>query len=226
VTGATALETSSEAAFELPATPGSPPNTAAESADASRTVLNSRCLHPHEGGSLTPVIDRRRSASLSICSDRRRASNGSDLRRSRRRSAAIGAETRWPTSGCPQNSRSPLARASWPVGARPAGEQRHSCFGRAATHRTFALRGVHPIVELARSIGATDGNTAEPSRAAISLAAADCGRERTSSDEDDGVDPFRLSKTVYADSCAQLASAMYRIVYTIVMKSNRGSRRG
>jgi protein-tyrosine-phosphatase len=44
------------------------------------------------------------------------------------------------------------------------------------------------------------------------LAAAERGRERASADEDDVIDPFRLSEEVYADSFAQITSAVDVIV--------------
>jgi hypothetical protein len=46
-----------------------------------------------------------------------------------------------------------------------------------------------------------------------------------SPDEDDVVDPFRLSSAVYAESFAQIVSAVDAIVYAIVMNEpNVGQR--
>jgi protein-tyrosine phosphatase len=56
------------------------------------------------------------------------------------------------------------------------------------------------------------GTPAERLRAAIPLAAAQRGRERTEADEDDVVDPFRLSEQVYAQSFQEIASAVDAIV--------------
>jgi protein-tyrosine phosphatase len=56
------------------------------------------------------------------------------------------------------------------------------------------------------------GTPADRLRAAIPLAAAQRGRERASPDEDDVIDPFRLSEGVYADSFAQITSAVEVIV--------------
>ena len=55
-------------------------------------------------------------------------------------------------------------------------------------------------------------------RAAIALAAAERGRERTSADEDDVIDPFRLSEEVYADSFAQITSAV-EVIVGVLMRS-------
>jgi protein-tyrosine phosphatase len=87
----------------------------------------------------------------------------------------------------------------------------------AAVRRTFTLR------EFARLLSWVDpsvlpaGTPADRLRAAIPLAVAERGRERKSADEDDVTDPFRLSNAVYADSFAQIRSAIDRVVYTIVI---------
>jgi protein-tyrosine phosphatase len=86
----------------------------------------------------------------------------------------------------------------------------------AAVRRTFTLR------EFARLLGWVDhstlptGTPAERLGAAIPLAAAERGRERRRRDEDDVTDPFRLSDRVYADSFAQIMSAVDSIVHMIV----------
>jgi len=78
----------------------------------------------------------------------------------------------------------------------------------AAVRRTFTLR------EFARLLSWVDPSAVPPStpaerlHAAIPLAAAERGRERTSPEEDDVVDPFRLSDEVYAKSFAQISSAV------------------
>jgi protein-tyrosine phosphatase len=88
----------------------------------------------------------------------------------------------------------------------------------AAVRRTFTLR------EFARLLGWIDpsalpaGTPAERLRAAIPLAAAERGRERTPPDEDDVVDPFRLSDEVYEESFVQMKSAVDRIVDVIVIE--------
>jgi protein-tyrosine phosphatase len=88
----------------------------------------------------------------------------------------------------------------------------------AAVRRTFTLR------EFARLLSAIDpsalppGTPAERLRAAIPLAIAERGRRPIQPGADDVVDPFRLSSAVYADSFAQLVSAVDLIVYAIVMK--------
>jgi protein-tyrosine phosphatase len=85
----------------------------------------------------------------------------------------------------------------------------------AAVRRAFTLR------EFARLLGWVDplalpaGTPAERLRVSIPLAAAERGRERTSPDDDDVVDPFRLSDEVYAESFGQIVAA----VDIIVMRS-------
>jgi protein-tyrosine phosphatase len=86
----------------------------------------------------------------------------------------------------------------------------------AAVRRTFTLR------EFARLLSRVDpstlpaGTPAERLRAALPLAAAQRGRERTSPDEDDVVDPFRLKTAVYEDSFAQIESAVDPLIRAIV----------
>jgi protein-tyrosine phosphatase len=94
----------------------------------------------------------------------------------------------------------------------------------AAVRRAFTLR------EFARLLSAVDpaalpaGSPAERLRAAILLAAAGRGRQRMSPDQDDVVDPFRLSNAVYATSFAQITSAVDGIVYAIVINQARQRR--
>jgi protein-tyrosine phosphatase len=88
----------------------------------------------------------------------------------------------------------------------------------AAVRRTFTLR------EFARFLSRIDpsalpaGTPAERLRAAIPLASAERGRARTSPDEDDVVDPFRLKKEVYEYSFGQIASAVDTLNRAIVTK--------
>jgi protein-tyrosine phosphatase len=87
----------------------------------------------------------------------------------------------------------------------------------AAVRRAFTLR------EFARLLGWLDpsalplGTPAERLRAAIPLATAKRGRERTPPAEDDVVDPFRRSNAVYAESFTQIKSAVDSIASAIVM---------
>ena len=62
------------------------------------------------------------------------------------------------------------------------------------------------------------GTPADRLRAAIPLASAERGRARTSPDEDDVVDPFRLKKEVYEYSFAQIVSAVDTLNRAIVTK--------
>jgi protein-tyrosine phosphatase len=86
-----------------------------------------------------------------------------------------------------------------------------------AVRRTFTLR------EFARLLSRVDpgelptGSPAERLRAAIPLASAQRGRERTAADLDDVVDPFRLSDAVYVDSFRQISSAVDDVARLIVM---------
>jgi protein-tyrosine phosphatase len=87
-----------------------------------------------------------------------------------------------------------------------------------AVRRAFTLR------EFARLLNRVDptvlpaGSPAERLRAAVPLAAAERGRERVSPDEDDVVDPFRLSEAVYVKSFAQILSAVEK-VHAIVINT-------
>ncbi len=69
----------------------------------------------------------------------------------------------------------------------------------AAVRRTFTLARVRAAAAVGSIPSALPAGTpADRLRAAIPLAAAERGRERTSADEDDVIDPFRLSDEVYA----------------------------
>jgi protein-tyrosine phosphatase len=82
----------------------------------------------------------------------------------------------------------------------------------AAVRRTFTLREFARLMCWVDPGALPAGAPADRLRAAIGLAAAERGRERTSADEDDVIDPFRLSEQVYADSFAQITSAVDVIV--------------
>jgi protein-tyrosine phosphatase len=82
----------------------------------------------------------------------------------------------------------------------------------AAVRRSFTLREFARLLSQVNQSALPRGTPAARLRAAIPLAAAQRGRGRTSPDQDDVVDPFRLSDEVYADSFAQLQSAVNTIV--------------
>jgi protein-tyrosine phosphatase len=82
----------------------------------------------------------------------------------------------------------------------------------AAVRRAFTLREFARLLSWVDPSALPAGSPAERLRAAIPLAAAERGRERTLPDEDDVVDPFRLSNEVYAGSFAQIQSAVDSIV--------------
>jgi protein-tyrosine phosphatase len=90
----------------------------------------------------------------------------------------------------------------------------------AAVRRTFTLREFARLLSWVDPSALPAGTPAERLRAAISLAAAERGRERRSPDEDDVVDPFRLSTAVYEDSFEQIVSAVDSIVYAIVINAS------
>jgi low molecular weight protein-tyrosine phosphatase len=90
----------------------------------------------------------------------------------------------------------------------------------AAVRRTFTLREFARLLGWVDSAALPSGTSAERLKAAIPLAAAARGRERTSPGEDDVVDPFRQSNEVYADSFAQIVTAIDSLVYAIVMNGS------
>ena len=85
----------------------------------------------------------------------------------------------------------------------------------AAVRRTFTLREFARLLSWVDPLKLPTGTPAERLRAAIPLAAAQRGRERTSPDQDDVVDPFRLSNAVYVNSFTQITSAVDEIVRLI-----------
>jgi protein-tyrosine phosphatase len=89
----------------------------------------------------------------------------------------------------------------------------------AVVRRTFTLREFARLLSWVDPSALAAGTPGERLRAAIPLAAAERGRERTPPDEDDVVDPFQLSSAVYADSFAQLTSASNVLAKCIVMQS-------
>jgi protein-tyrosine phosphatase len=88
----------------------------------------------------------------------------------------------------------------------------------AAVRRTFTLREFARLASRVDPSALPAGTPAERLRAAIPLAAAERGRELTSPDQDDVIDPFRLSKDVYADSFAQITSAV-DVIIGVLMRS-------
>jgi protein-tyrosine phosphatase len=77
-----------------------------------------------------------------------------------------------------------------------------------AVRRTFTLREFARLLSWIDPSTIPAGTPAERLRAALSLAAAERGRQRTSPNEDDVVDPYRLSDEVYAESFGQIFSAV------------------
>ena len=88
----------------------------------------------------------------------------------------------------------------------------------AAVRRTFTLREFARLLSRIDPSALPAGTPAERLRAAIPLASAERGRARTSPDEDDVVDPFRLKKEVYEYSFAQIVSAVDTLNRAIVTR--------
>jgi protein-tyrosine phosphatase len=86
-----------------------------------------------------------------------------------------------------------------------------------AVRRTFTLREFARLLSLVDPAALSAGSPAERLKGAIPLAAAGRGRQQVPPEEDDVVDPFRLSNAVYAASFAQIRSAVDAVVYAIVM---------
>jgi protein-tyrosine phosphatase len=86
-----------------------------------------------------------------------------------------------------------------------------------AVRRAFTLREFARLVSAVDPAALPTGPPAQRLRAAIPLAAAGRGRQRMSPEDDDVVDPFRLSNEIYAASFAQITSAVDAIVYAIVI---------
>ena len=82
----------------------------------------------------------------------------------------------------------------------------------AAVRRTFTLREFARLLDRVDLSVLPTSSPAEQLRAAIPLVAAQRGRLRTSPDDDDVIDPFRRSNDVYAQSFAQMTSAVDVII--------------
>jgi low molecular weight protein-tyrosine phosphatase len=85
-----------------------------------------------------------------------------------------------------------------------------------AVRRTFTLREFARRLEQIDPSALPDGAAAERLRAAIPLIVATRGLERTYAEDDDVIDPYRLSEELYAASFAEIAAAVKIIVATIV----------
>jgi protein-tyrosine phosphatase len=82
----------------------------------------------------------------------------------------------------------------------------------AAVRRAFTLREFARLLTLVDSSALPPGSPADRLSAAVRLAAAERGRSRLSPEEEDVVDPFRLTDDIYAKSFEQITSAVDRVV--------------
>jgi protein-tyrosine phosphatase len=87
-----------------------------------------------------------------------------------------------------------------------------------AVRRAFTLREFARLLSRVDPSTLPQGTAADRLREGILLAAAGRWMARTSPDEDDVLDPFRLSDAVYAESFAQIADAVEQVVNAIIMK--------
>jgi protein-tyrosine phosphatase len=95
-----------------------------------------------------------------------------------------------------------------------------------AVRRAFTMRELARLLDWVGPPPAmATGTLVERLEGAIPLAAAQRGRKRASPEEDDVIDPFRLSNDVYAESFAQIVDAVELIVHAILTKSTGLSTR-
>ena len=87
----------------------------------------------------------------------------------------------------------------------------------AAVRRAFTLREFARLLSRVDRSALPDRTPGDRLGAAIPLASAERGKERTSPGVDDVLDPFRLSDAIYAESFAQMLSAVDAIADVIVM---------
>jgi low molecular weight protein-tyrosine phosphatase len=80
-----------------------------------------------------------------------------------------------------------------------------------AVRRTFTLREFARLLIQVDALAFPRETPGDRLHAAIRLAAARRGRSRSTPEEDDVVDPFRLTEEVYAKSFEQINSAVERI---------------
>jgi protein-tyrosine phosphatase len=93
-----------------------------------------------------------------------------------------------------------------------------------AIRRTFTLREFARLLGHVQPSALPDGIAAERLRAALPLTAAERGLQRVSAEEDEVVDPFRLSDEVYAASFAEITTAVNLIVTAAVPGGHDRSR--
>jgi protein-tyrosine phosphatase len=87
-----------------------------------------------------------------------------------------------------------------------------------AVRRAFTVRQFARLLEQVDASALPKGTPAERLRAAMPLAVAKRSLRRTSLEDDDVVDPFRLSDEVYGASFAEIMTAVNVIVTTLVLE--------
>jgi len=85
-----------------------------------------------------------------------------------------------------------------------------------SVRRTFTVREFARLLEEIDASALPQGTPAERLCAAMPLAVARRGFRRTSAEDDDVVDPFRLSDEVYATSFMEITAAVRMIVAVLV----------
>jgi protein-tyrosine phosphatase len=90
-----------------------------------------------------------------------------------------------------------------------------------AVRRTFTVREFARLLNKLDSSALPDGTPAERLRAAMPLAPAQRGLRPASAQDDDVIDPFRLSDDVYIASLAEITSAVNVIVRALGISDTR-----
>ncbi len=85
-----------------------------------------------------------------------------------------------------------------------------------AVRRTFTLREFARLLEQVDLSALPDGTPSERLRSAMPLVVALRGLGRPSGDDDDVIDPYRLSDETYVTSFAEITAAVKTIAWTLV----------
>jgi protein-tyrosine phosphatase len=90
-----------------------------------------------------------------------------------------------------------------------------------AVRRTFTVREFARLLEQVDASALPQGTSAERLRAAMPLVVAKRGLRRTLLEDDDVVDPFRLSDEVYATSFTEITAAVTIIIAVLLLPGRR-----